>query len=158
MEWNNVLTGYDVFMQLMVKAPQYFTVWNLVLVICYKWTHKYVDVLLTSLVVVCMSFFFVHVHPRQMQVENTNTNIVIKGWNLVLADMLFHIIPLLLVLTMWKPPTTAIPIATAVCLMLAYVVANDVEKRYNMNRHTAAAAFVVALLGYAIIFLSRKPV
>lgn len=136
------------------SAPRYFTAWNILLLVLSRWVCPYVDVLLTSLVVVCISLWFVHIHPRKMTIV---TGEELKGWDLVVADILFHIVPLLIAIRIYKRPTSPIPIAVAMCIFLFYLSFVNVEKVYGISKHVALSMFVVAMMIYTTVFLS-KPV
>jgi hypothetical protein len=107
---------------------RYFTFINLVLIVFHKYTYKKINLLFTSFVCSIFGFMFFNICPGQFKVDLMGNHITVKKPWLRIADMLFHHLPLLFVLTLYlnyyRKNSFDVSFLTANLILLVYAVVN----------------------------------
>lgn len=126
---------------------EYFTVWNVLLVIFHKYTHRYVDLLFTTTIVLVVGWGSIHLNTRYVYKEQ---QLVAKDVGIIVLDMLMHVIPFIFVCVYYRKfyASQIIPACTAIVILLVYVVWADVERLYSLSQWTLAFLFCVGFLFY----------
>jgi hypothetical protein len=117
-----------------------------------RWTHRWVDLMFLTSVVVCESVMLFHVHPGYLQIGET---VKVSGWQMLVVDVLFHLTPFLWVV--WKyrdyyrQNTWGAGVAWAVLLILAYVMWGRAEATYGMDVRVGLLGILMGGLLYGAL-------
>ena len=135
----------------------FFTLWNLVLVVFHKYTHKYFHLLYLSYVTLMVGMYFSMVHPAQCVYYYKDKKIVIDKWfYLAIIDILFHITVFLFVyFKYFKYYQSVNPdklLLTSVLLLSFYLCIIDPTKVYGINIIEILAVISAVNLLYFAIF------
>lgn len=130
----------------------FFTTWNVILVLFHKYTHKIINLLFTSFVVLIISMYISYINPKYYLFKFDNKEYVFKGNNkLFLIDLPMHIgvfvFIYLIYYKYYKKNNLTIPIT--ICFLLFYFVFFNTPKIYNISRPELLA---VASAGAVLYF------
>ena len=145
---------------------KYFTIWILIieyflLVNIIPHTPKNImNILFLQIIVSVCSSYIIHVHPEKQVIELYNRTVILEKRIMYIFDILFHHIPLLLMLYLYYtriylPPNINrknikldLPIVIFISIVYSYI--NDPEKLYKLNYTIILLALAIALLFFRI--------
>lgn len=146
-------TGGDTRWAERAQVPlQFFTAYSVVLVLFSKYTHRYINLLLMTCIVVAIAFFLFYIHPRSLDVGRVRIS---SAWQLLVIDAVFHWMPFLYVVAKFSPyyRTCAWGMETCVTVLvvLAYAVVAKPLVVYNADPRMIVAGGLVGCGMYAVI-------
>ena len=139
----------------------YYTTWNVILVCLHPWIHPYVNLLFSSFFVLVVGFFAVHLNHNFLKKDlNTITeDTYLRSFLLVAADVLFHVIPFIFILSKYKgyysKKSNVYSIATSVLLIIIYMMLTDIKKVYNLTPLFITVLFIITYICY-VFFLVKS--
>lgn len=142
-------------LHLAAAAPTFLTTWNIVMVALHTWTHRYVDILLTSTIVLAVSTYLLFVSPGYFRFPlGGDDTMLTKSRE---AHVAVHVLPFLFVVWwhgrhyLLASATTAAArrtLVSATLVVLAYVHFAQVEQTYDVEFEPVAMVAVAAVLVY----------
>ncbi len=112
-------------------TTQYLTSWVLILHILYHLNllrrFQY-SLLLLSVLISLIGFYITYIYPKKLLFNN----IPIEGNVLRLFDLLFHHLPLILLIIRYNRKIKNDNLIFALCVIILYLVFNDPIKMYNI--------------------------
>jgi hypothetical protein len=129
----------------------YLTSINFLLVIFSHFTHKYINLLFTSLFVFMGGMYVSYINPGYfIQIGENNEKKEIFGLQKVIYDSVFHVIPLIYVFIMYRKYYSLNPsITSAIILIIVYLCSVDVKKVYNTDENVIGLLFISLILFYS---------
>lgn len=125
-----------------------FTTWNIIFIILYPILKNYIDILLTSLVTLIVSAYFVIIKGNQFSIEigdenNYNVNtIYVQAVHLVL-----HIIPFIVILILERNyKLDYMRMIFTILLLYIYMLMVNVEKLYMITREEMVLLVMLAIV------------
>ena len=118
------------------------------------------NILFLQIIVSVCSSYIIHVHPEKQVIELYNRTVILEKRIMYISDVLFHHIPLLLMLYLYYtriylPPNINrknikldLPIVIFISIVYSYI--NDPEKLYKLNYTIILLALAIALLFFRI--------
>ena len=153
---------------MLTSLANYFTLWNVILIAASKYTHTYVDLMLTSTVVLVVSTYLLFVSPGHFRIlksdlrmsgseevdENREKDVLYaEGYLGLSIHVVLHVLPFAYVLLVYAPfylahgPWTS-RMVVSLLLLLGYMTAIRFEEVYDSTMEPVAILSVVAVLGY----------
>lgn len=90
------------FIKFIIASLKFLTIWNIILIVFYKYTSEYIDLHLLSLVVALVSSGIFYVQPKYLDIIVDGKKIVFSVSKQTVVfyflDFLFHWLPLIVVL------------------------------------------------------------
>jgi hypothetical protein len=135
----------------------FFTMWNVILVLFHKYTHKYFELLYLSFVTFIMGLYFSTVNPRKYTIYFGDKTIVINKWYLLLLiDLTFHFGVFLFIYfkyyKYYKSVDTNMLLLSSVLLLIIYICMISPSKVYGVNFIEILTTITIVTLFYFIIF------
>ena len=129
----------------------YLTSINFLLVIFSHFTHKYINLLFTSLFVFMGGMYVSYINPGYfIQIGENNEKKEIFGLQKVIYDSVFHVLPLAYVFIMYRKYYSLNPsITSAIILIIVYLCCVDVKKIYNTDENVIGLLFRGLILFYS---------
>ena len=127
----------------------FYTHINLLLVLFYKYTSKYIDLHLSCIIVALVSFGITYICPRQIKFEVDPSRItIIKTGTLrsFLFDILLHWVPLAFIFIVLPVSKNMIVIARTFALIILYTIAIQAQDLYNFDHFLSIIFMTVGLL------------
>lgn len=126
---------------------QFFTIWNILLVILYPFVNKYIDVLFTSLVTLLISTYFIYVNINKYYVVFNGRRYDFNGVYVHLIHFFIHILPFCIILILESNYTlNYFRLFATILIMFLYFLIQDVEKLYMVTRQEMILIFILALV------------
>lgn len=137
--------------------PLYFTIINILLVFFHRYTYRYYNLLLSSLIISFITFIMVYVTPKKLNIFNKFT---LTGWKLKLIDFVFHHLVTLFVIVMYGEYYKNNPFgyATAITLIviLTYASLAKPYEVYKIEKSFVMFAALAALFIYMLYGLTSE--
>ena len=138
----------------------FFTVWNLLLIIFHKYTHKYFHLLYLSYMTFMVGMYFSTVNPAKFVFYFKDKKIVVDKWfYLLLIDILFHISVFIFVLIKYYSYYSSLGRAgndmlllSSVMLLVIYICLIDPSRVYGISYIEIIAVIAATNLLYFAIF------
>ena len=129
----------------------YLTSINFLLVIFSHFTHKYINLLFTSLFVFMGGMYVSYINPGYfIQIGENNEKKEIFGFQKFIYDSVFHVLPLVYVFIMYRKYYSLNPsITSAIILIILYLCLVDVKKIYNTDENVIGLLFISLILFYS---------
>jgi hypothetical protein len=125
----------------------FFTTWNIIFMLLYPITNRYIDVLFTSLSTLLISTYFVYIHADDFEFRIKNYKIKVDSIYIQLAHFILHIIPFIIVLYISKGYTIDyMKILLTIFIMYIYFTCVDVEFLYGIKRQEMVLIVILALI------------
>ena len=143
---------------------QFLTIWNVFLVIAHRWTHPYIDLLLTSTVILFASTYLLYVSPGYFRLVvdwgsaaegSTAAKPRVIASTSLLLHVLFHLVPFLFILFRYgsyyakRPPGAHTLVALS--LFSAYMTCFKFEEVYDVGAQEMLAVGGSVAGGYVLI-------
>jgi len=129
----------------------YFTLINIILVIFHRYTYRYYNLLLSSIIISAISLIMVYVNPKSLNIFNVYT---LKGWKLKWVDLIFHHGVTLFVLLMYGEYYKNHPFgySTAITLLtlLLYASLMNPYKIYKIEKWFLIFAILLSVVIYLL--------
>lgn len=135
----------------------FFTIWNIILVLFHKYTHKYFELLYLSYVTFMVGLYFSTVNPRKITFYFGDKTIIINKWyTLILIDILFHFGVFLFVYfkyyKYYKNVDTNMLLFNSVILITIYICMICPSKVYGVKFIEILTVVTIVTLLYFAIF------
>ena len=131
----------------------FFTIWNLILVLFHKYTHRYFELMYLSYITFMVGVYFSTVNPRKIVFKNL---VIDKWYDLLIIDLIFHFGVFLFVYfkyyEYYKNTNTNIMLLSSVALLILYICMINPEKIYGINLLEMLIVIAVVNLLYFVIF------
>ncbi len=136
---------------------KYLTMYVCVLVLFSKWTHKWIDLMFLTSMVISGAFVLFHVHPGYLKIcEKMN----IDGWLLNVVDVLFHLFPFLWVVFRYRryyiEHAWGRGTAWAFLMVILYVMFGQPYTTYDADVRVGVIAMLVGGILYACLVSPKK--
>jgi len=143
----------SLFVKFLFNWLLFYTTINIFLVVFHKYTSKYVDVLLSSLIVAFVSFGITYIHPREvrMEVDTDHTYIVhTYSFGSLAIDFAMHWVPLIYVL-IFVPITNKgsngyRQIFLTFVMVMSYMLIVNAQKLYNFDMNISILFVILAVI------------
>lgn len=133
-----------------INILSWFTNISLILVIFYKYTQHLFDLLLLTWIILFISIWIVYVKPRRLSLYPTN--IYIQGVDLQIGHIIFHVIPFMAMVHLFKDKQIdLIKTGMTAAFALLYLPSHDVKEIYGLERQEILSLGLVAVIMYFAI-------
>jgi len=142
---------HGVFLKYFFSWFLYYTYWNLLLVVFGKWTHKYLDLHLSCLIVACASWYIFHIYPNSF-VNRFDDNYAmsfdpkINGISYYIWDFLLHWMPLIVVCFIYPIERFGNKTILTFFAIVFFMVAVNARVLYKTHIEVIMVFIVVALM------------
>lgn len=139
----------DLIVKYLYTFLTFYTNINILLVIFYKYTYKYIDLHLSCIIVALISFGITYICPRQIRVEVDPTRVqVINTGTLesIIIDILMHWVPLVFIFIVLPRSRNVMVIARTFAIIILYMIATQAQDLYNFDHFLSFIFMAVALL------------
>lgn len=135
----------------MLKNLMYLTTINFILVLFSHFTHKYINLLFTSIFVFLGGMYVSYINPGYfIHIDANNEKKEIGGWIKFIYDSIFHILPLVYVFIVYRKYYSSKPsILTGILLIIIYLGFVNVEKVYETDENVIGLIFILTILFYS---------
>lgn len=139
---------------LVIVILQFYTTWNIILVLFHKWTHKYVDLLLSSTLVMVVGWGVVHLNSTYTIRDIHGDALVIRKDPIIMClDILSHTLPFLFVYSMYsnyyKNSKFGVYQAIAAFMItIAYLLTHEVTRIYGLTPLAMTCLLCIGFLFY----------
>lgn len=135
----------------MLTNLMYLTTINFILVLFSHFTHKYINLLFTSIFVFLGGMYVSYINPGYyIQIDVNNEKKEIGGWIKFIYDSIFHILPLVYVFIVYRKYYSSKPsILTGILLIIIYLGFVNVEKVYETDENVIGLLFILTILFYS---------
>jgi len=131
------------------KLHIYYSLWNILLVVFHRYTHKYVDLLLSCLVVVVLFTVCIHIYPKYLKIHFFGTKekrIVDNKLLLIFLDITCHWIALLFIVTQYgkyyMKSSSTLSSAFTIFVLICYAISVNAREVYDVDwNHVFYASF-----------------
>jgi hypothetical protein len=116
----------------------YFTIINLIFILFSRYIYKYINLLLTTIVVSIIGSIFFWLCPKEFNLKiNKNISIVFNGDLLKTIDILFHQIPLIYILynyyNYYKKDPFNMSFFNSLLILIIYLSISNLDNLYGIN-------------------------
>jgi len=137
----------------------YFTLVNIALVLFHRYTYKYYNLLLSSLIVSVLSLVYVYITPQQLDIKLPSlwepVEFRLKGWKLRIGDLLAHHLVLLFVVVVYgdyyKEHKFGYATGMALLLVMLYAAFCQPRKVYRVEPEFAAWGVMMVMVLYLMV-------
>lgn len=135
----------------------FFTLWVLILVLFHKWSHKYIDLIYLTFVVMISGLYISTIHPRQYNFWLFDERYTLKSWDrFIIADMFFHIGAFIFIASVYKskfrPNQKFFSAVALICLYSLIINPKDI---YNLRTFELLSVILVATLLYVLLYSQK---
>ena len=136
----------------------FFTIWNIILILFHKYTHRYVELLYLSYMTFMVGMYFSTVNPRQYIIYyGKNNKLVISKWYyLLVVDLFFHFAMFLFVYfkyyKFYKSADTNMMLFGSILVLIIYICLINSEKVYGISFMEILTVITIVTLLYFLIF------
>lgn len=138
----------------------YYTIWNLMFILFHKWTYKYINLLLSSILVAVTAFVIFYIHPGMCVVHKSNpveSYAISDNKTLIILDIFTHWIPLIFILYMYGSyyikNTTGIYDIITILIFLIYMILFNPLSIYRIKiDHLIISVYISAILYGSLLF------
>lgn len=124
-----------------------FTTWNIIFIILHPIIHDYIDVLLTSLVTLVVSTYFVLLKGHYFHMYINGTEYHVNTILVQASHFISHIIPFIIILVLEKNyKIDYMRMVTSLLLMYIYMLVVDVENLYKIKREEMVLLVILSIL------------
>ncbi len=125
-----------------------FTTWNIIFIILYPILKNYIDILLTSLVTLIVSAYFVIIKGKKFNLEiGDNISYNIDTIYVHALHLVMHIIPFIVILILERNyKLDYMRMVFTILLLYIYMLVVDVEKLYMITREEMVLLVVLAII------------
>jgi hypothetical protein len=120
-----------------LHALRFFTAWNAILVLMHAYTHRYVNLVYTSLVCTAVGFYLSHVSPGVFRFTFGDKRYTVDKWTkLVFVDLIMHVCVLVFAMTLPSSADVDLRLQTLGTILVAgvYTFSFDIAKTYGIPR------------------------
>ena len=132
----------------------FFTIWNIILLLFYEYSNKYFDLLLLSLNVFLIGSYFSFIEPTYYKILlYKNSSIIISGWTrFIVADVIFHSLPLLYIIYRNKTIESKFyKTINSLLLLLFYLLINSIKEVYMVENKIIIFLSIIINLIYLMM-------
>jgi len=135
----------------------YFTTWNIILVIFHKYTHKYINLLYTSFIILCLSFYISYIKPGYYIYYFNNKKYIVKGLYKLIFDIVNHLLVFIFILynyhKYYRTHINYNTLLVSIYLFIIYALFVDIQDIYNVKFCDLLYIHIFASIIYYIIFI-----
>jgi hypothetical protein len=139
---------------MITKIFNFFTIWNIILLLFYEYSNKYFDLLLLSLNVFLIGSYFSFIEPTYYKILlYKNSSIIISGWTrFIVADVIFHSLPLLYIIYKNKTIESKFyKTINSLLLLLFYLLINSIKEVYMVENKIIIFLSIIINLIYLMM-------
>lgn len=138
--------------------PKYFTIWMLVFVVFYAKLHRYVDLLLLTMIVAVFGLYITYISPKKLGIMIDKRDFSLCGLPLYIIDTIFHQLPFWFVLLSYgryyKRNQSVLPTLVTLFIIIVYISFQaGLEHNYNLAKKDIVTVSKIILVLVLIFFL-----
>ena len=136
---------------------KYLTIWNLIFVIFYKFSAKYVDLHLSCLIVALASFNLSYIYPKSFTMKIDEDHQYVFGVEkapklFYVFDFLLHWVPLIAVFLLVPLERPGNKTVSTFFIIIFFLIFVDAQYVYNCNIFISIMAVIVATLIRLVVY------
>lgn len=139
----------ELLLKIFFSLLLFYTNINILLVIFYKYTYKYIDLHLSCIIVALISFGISYICPRQIIVNVDPERLYIYNTGSVksiVIDILMHWVPLIFVFLVVPISKNKLIVTRTFALIVLYMIIIQAQDLYNFDNFLSFLFLVVALI------------
>ena len=137
----------DLLVKFVFSILLFYTMINLLLVIFYKYTAKYIDLHLSCLIVAFVSFGITYIKPREVRYVVDEKHQYVFKTNSVnwIWDFILHWVPLIFVLIVVPVSRSNLKIVRTFAIIILYMLVTRAPDMYNFDSPMSIVFCILAL-------------
>jgi hypothetical protein len=142
-----------------VGFVRFFTAWSLILVALHPLTHAHVNLLFLSGCTLALGAYMTYVSPRFYDVRIGDRRFMIRGWDAVVVDFAFHVLPFVFVWLMYSNYYTSCDnfvhtLPLTLVIVLLYRLARSPVNTYVIRQRVATGFSLAVAVGLVAMWRS----
>ena len=133
----------------------FFTTYLLFLIIFYKFTSKYIDLLLLAFVTFIISMYITYIYPRKFTIY-LDKEYVVSGYNRIYADIIHFGLFIAAFYINTSQNINIYQILTSIILIFTYILCINAEKLYGVSKDTLYKLGCYSILIYLVYYIYNK--
>ena len=134
----------------------FLTSWSILFVILHTFTHKYIDLLYMTFIILVIGSYISFVRPKKFVYKIDNEEIVFKGLHkLIVVDIFAHLLPFLFIYYKYRTyyMTRDFPLydPITILIILSYFVLIDTNALYGVDKYEIFLLFIVGTCLYSLL-------
>ena len=131
-----------------------FTTWLVVLTLFYKYTSKYIDLLLLAFITFCICIYISYIYPCKYEVCLYEKTYEYSGYWLIVPDIIHLVLLIAAYFINSKYSSTNIhKILASIALLYIYILCFNIEKLYGVSKNKLYIIGSYAILVYLVYYI-----
>lgn len=137
----------------MFNIFHFFTTWNFILIIFFKYSKNIFNLKLLSFVTLFVGLYFSFVNPKKFYIELNNKKYYFTGIEkFYIIDLFFHILAFIVVYILYENIPKNINLdVNSLCLLIIYISFLNIEEIYGINKQEILLVSILSIIIYYII-------
>ena len=142
-----------------LSALKYFTTFSILCVLTSRYTCKFLDLFLMTLVVLVLSSWIVFVYPRYISLtdyigrEDDDKEYVLIGWNLIYGHLILHVLPFVAIVALGYRPEKKITWKTwlTVAVLSLYISSSNTTHLYGIDKSQLLVLGLLTIIFFQLL-------
>ena len=135
-----------------------FTTWLVLLILFYKFTSKFIDLLLLALCVFCACIYISYIYPRKYDITVFGIQQEYSGYWLIIPDIIHLLLLLAAIYIINIYGTNIYKIIGSISLLYIYILCFNIEKLYGISKEKMYIIGSYAIIVYLVYCICMKKI